>query len=274
MPFLCGLLAFAALMLVAWWMRRLGAASLTGIVFGVLSFILRPGAFFNLAFVVAAIAFDVHRLEEIEGTARTKMLGRRLNVTLGTVTNNLSRLQKLRLVKRERYRGALLTGEGRRIAMSVLRRHRLLERLLTDVLHVGWSKSHYGACKLEHCIDDEVTDAIENGLAHPKTCPHGNAIPSKSGKIVSEASMRLIEISRRQSGTVVRVVDEEEHGALAYFESIGLIPGADFTVEAHVPFDGAVNLILGHSKVTVSKRAAALVVVKKRDQVKLDVEKS
>lgn len=216
----------------------------------------------------------MHRLEERDGAARTKMLGTRLHVTLGTVTNNLSRLQKLGLVKRERYRGTRLTGEGRKIAMSVLRRHRLLERLLTDVLHVGWSKSHYGACELEHSIDDEVTDAIENVLAHPKTCPHGNAIPSKSGRIVDQASMRLTEISPREGGTVVRVADEEEEGALAYLESIGLTPGADFTVEGHVPFDGAVNLTLGHSKVTVSKRAASFVVVKKRSQVKANARRN
>jgi DtxR family Mn-dependent transcriptional regulator len=217
---------------------------------------------------------EVHRLEERDGAARTKMLGRRLHVTLGTVTNNLSRLQRLGLVKRERYRGTRLTGHGRRIAMSVLRRHRLLERLLTDVLHVGWSKSHHAACKLEHCIDDEVTNAIENVLAHPKTCPHGNAIPSKSGKIVDQASMRLTEISPREAGTMVRVVDEEEEGALAYFESIGLTPGADFTVEGHVPFDGDVNLTLRDSRVTVSKRAASLVVVKKRSKMKANARRN
>jgi DtxR family Mn-dependent transcriptional regulator len=217
---------------------------------------------------------EIHRLEEIEGTARTKTLGRRLNVTLGTVTNNLSRLQKLGLVKRERYKGARLTGEGRRIAMSVLRRHRLLERLLTDVLHVGWSKSHIAACKLEHCVDDEITDAMENVLAHPKTCPHGNAIPPKSGKIMDQASMRLTEISPRDGGTVVRVADEEEEGALAYLQSVGLTPGADFTVEGHVPFEGAVNLTLRDSRVTVSKRAASFVVVKKRSQLKANARRN
>lgn len=79
----------------------------------------------------------VQRPEESCGAARTKMLGRRLHVKLGTVTNNLSRLQRLGLVRRERYKGAKLTTEGRRIAIDVLRRHRLLERLLADILHVG-----------------------------------------------------------------------------------------------------------------------------------------
>jgi DtxR family Mn-dependent transcriptional regulator len=115
---------------------------------------------------------------------------------------------------------------------------------------------------------------MENVLAHPKTCPHGNAIPSKSGRIVDQVSMRLTEISPREGGTVVRVADEEEEGALAYLESVGLTPGADFTVEGHVPFDGAVSLTLGHSKVTVSKRAASFVVVKKRSQVKASARRN
>jgi len=211
---------------------------------------------------------EVHRLEQKDGAARTKMLGSRLHVTLGTVTNNLSRLQRLGLVKRERYKGTRLTGEGRKIAMSVLRRHRLLERLLTDVLHIGWSKSHHAACKLEHCVDDEITEAIDNVLAHPKMCPHGNAIPARSGRILSQASTRLTDIPSGGVGIVVRVQDEEEGGALAYLESIGLTPGADFRVEGHVPFDGAVNLTLGHSKITVPRRVASFVVVKKRSQVK------
>lgn len=212
----------------------------------------------------------VQRLEDRSGTARTKVLGKRLNVTLGTVTNNLTRLQRLGLVKRERYRGAKLTAGGRRIAMDVLRRHRLLERLLTDILRVGWSRSHYAACKLEHCIDDDVADAIEAVVGHPKTCPHGNAIPTKSGMIARQQSMRLTELSAHDTGIMIRVLDEEEEGALGYLESMGLIPGADFAVEGCVPFDGAVKLTLGDSRVTVSKRAASLVVVKKRSQVKTD----
>jgi len=218
----------------------------------------------NASPTVEELLEGVQRLEERSGAARTKTLGRRLNVSLGTVTNNLSRLQRLGYVSRERYRGTRLTRQGREIAMSVLRRHRLLECLLADVLHVGWSRSHDAACKLEHCIDDEITIAIEDALAHPKICPHGNAIPSKSGRIPRQASMRLTELSPHDPGTVIRIVDEEEEGALPHLESIGLIPGVDFTVEGHVPFDGAVILTLGDSKFTVSKRAASLVVVKKR----------
>ena len=227
----------------------------------------------NASPVVEELLEGVERLEERSGVARTKILGRRLNVTLGTVTNNLSRLQRLGLVRRERYRGARLTSKGRKIAMSVLRRHRLLERLLTDTLNVGWSKSHDAACKLEHCIDDEITSAIEGALAHPKTCPHGNAIPSKSGRLMRQASMRLTGLSPHDAGTVIRIVDEEEEGALPYLESIGLIPGTDFIVEGHVPFDGAVILTLRESKFTVSKRAASLVVVQKRSLLKGDARR-
>jgi len=212
---------------------------------------------------------EIHRLQEKVWAARTKTLGRRLNVKLGTVTNNLSRLQLRGLVKRERYRGARLTAEGRRIAMDVLRRHRLLERLLTDMLRVGWSRSHSAACKLEHYIDGDLADAIEAVVGHPKTCPHGNAIPNKSGKILGQPSMRLTELSPGDHGAVIRVLDEEEQGALEYLESIGMVTGSKFKVEEHVPFDGSVVVTLGDSKLVISKDAASLVVVK-RSRVKAD----
>jgi DtxR family Mn-dependent transcriptional regulator len=212
---------------------------------------------------------QVLRLEDSSGAARTKMLARRLGVSLGTVTNSLSRLERLGYVRRQRYKGARLTKQGHKVALNVLRRHRLTERLLTDVLHISWSRAHAAACKLEHCIDEEVTNAA---LAHPKTCPHGNPIP-RPGIAVSDASTRLAELSAHDAGIVVRVVDEEEEGALPYLESIGLIPGADFTVEGHVPFDGAVILTLRESEFTVSKRAASLVVVQKRGLVKGDARR-
>jgi len=197
------------------------------------------------------------------------MLARRLGVSLGTVTNSLRRLEGLGYIRRQRYKGARLTKRGHKIALNVLRRHRLTERLLTDVLHISWSRAHDAACKLEHCIDEEVTDSIDTALAHPTTCPHGNPIP-RPGMAVSDASTRLVELSAHDAGIVIRVVDEEEEGALPYLESIGLIPGAAFTVEGHVPFDGAVILTLRESEFTVSKRAASLVVVQKRGLVKGD----
>ena len=220
--------------------------------------------------VVEEMLEQVQRLEDASGAARTNMLGKRLHVTLGTVTNNLSRLQRLGLVKRERYGGTRLTGEGRNIALRVLRRHRLLERLLTDILRVPWSKAHDAACRLEHSIDDEVTDAIEDVLGHPKTCPHGNPIPSKSGRISTQDWVRLAELSTDDSARVVRVLDEEEPGALDHVVSMNLVPDAKFTIRSHAAFDGSFVLDLGDSTVTVSKKTASLLAVRKRGQAESD----
>lgn len=206
---------------------------------------------------------EIHRLEERSGAARTKILGSRLSVKLGTVTNNLRRLESHGLVRLERYRGARLTGEGRSIAMDVLRRHRLVERLLTDILHVGWSRSHFAACKLEHCIDDDLTDAIDTIVGYPGTCPHGNSIPNKSGKMARQPSEPLTELSGGDFGIVVRVLDEEEEGALAYLESIAMVPGTKFKVQEHVPFDGAVLITSRDSNLVVSRKAASLLAVKR-----------
>jgi len=217
---------------------------------------------------IEEILEQIQRLEDRSGAARTKILSERLGLSLGTVTNTLSRLQRLGLARRVPYKGTQLTTEGRKVALSVLRRHRLLERLLTDVLHIRWSKAHDVACKLEHAVDDEVANAIESALAYPKTCPHGNVIPPRAGQVSSQVSTRLTELSPHDAGTLVRVLDEEEEGALEHLDSIGLTPGAEFTVDDRVAFDEAVVVRLGKSKVTVSKRAASLVAVKKREKMR------
>ena len=96
----------------------------------------------------------IYRLQERGGVARTSDIVRLMNVAPGTVTNTVERLEKELLVLHKPYKGVQLTERGRRIALSVIRRHRLLERLLTDLLNIEWDKSHAIACKLEHWINE------------------------------------------------------------------------------------------------------------------------
>jgi len=100
----------------------------------------------------------------------------------GSVTNTIQHLKKRGLVKHKPYRGVTLTAKGEKIALNILRRHRLAERLLTDVLNAEWSSVHEDACKLEHALTREVVTLLERKLGYPKSCPHGNPIPSENGK--------------------------------------------------------------------------------------------
>jgi DtxR family Mn-dependent transcriptional regulator len=106
-------------------------------------------------------------------------LARILNVVPGSITNTIEALEKRDLVIHKPYRGVKLTKKGQKIATNVLRRHRLAECLLTDILHLNCDEVHDEACKLEHVLSEKILNPLETILEYPKTCPHGNPIPTK-----------------------------------------------------------------------------------------------
>ena len=115
----------------------------------------------------------IYNLESKTGAARTGDIAKILQITPGSVTNTLEVLETKGLVAREPYKGVKLTDQGKKLALSVFRRHRLAERLLTDIVHLDWIESHAEACRLEHAISDNLASSIEKALGNPKTCPHG-----------------------------------------------------------------------------------------------------
>ena len=111
----------------------------------------------------------IYRLQERNGVARTSNIVKLLQVVPGTVTNTVEKLEKEGLVIHEPYRGVKLTEKGFKIALRVLRKHRLSERLLTDILSMDWDEAHEAACRLEHAITDNIIKKLEKALGHPKT---------------------------------------------------------------------------------------------------------
>jgi DtxR family transcriptional regulator, Mn-dependent transcriptional regulator len=142
--------------------------------------------------------------------AKTKELAETLHVVPGSITNTIEHLESHGLVTHEPYRGVKLTAQGEKIALDMLRRHRLAERLLTDILKAEWSSVHEDACKLEHAMTKKMTSLLEERLGHPKFCPHGNPIPSENGLIIEEQhGVALTEADVGESYVVDRIVDEE-----------------------------------------------------------------
>jgi len=152
----------------------------------------------------------IYRLQEKSGVARTNDIVKLLKVVPRTVTNTVERLEKEGYVTHEPYKGVKLTEKGLKIALQVVRRHRLSERLLADILHVEWDKIHDAACKLVHGITDEIDKPLEKALRHPKTCPHGNPIPTKCGGILEEKSQPLSLLNEREKGIVIKITDEKQ----------------------------------------------------------------
>jgi len=203
----------------------------------------------------------IYRLQEKSGAARTSDIVEMLEVVPGTVTNTVERLEKEGYVTHEPYKGVKLTGKGIKIALQVVRRHRLSERLLTDILHVEWEKVHDAACKLEHGITDEIIKPLEKTLRHPKTCPHGNPIPTKCGGIIEEKSQPLTELNEKEQGTIVKIT-EEKSDLLHYLRTLGLILGASVEVVEKAPFNGLITIKVGVTSRSIRRAIASIIQVK------------
>jgi DtxR family Mn-dependent transcriptional regulator len=209
----------------------------------------------------------IYRLEKKKGSAKTMELARKLNVVPGSITNTIESLERRGLVIHEPYKGVKLTEKGQRIASNVLRRHRLAERLLTDILHLDWSEVHDAACKLEHALSPEILNPLENALGHPKTCPHGNPIPTKKGKLVEEESKPLTDLNSGESGIIVRIADENPI-LLKALGSLDLIPKSYVKVEGKKSFTGPINILVNGKRHTVEQKLAIHVHVKPSNTIK------
>lgn len=204
----------------------------------------------------------IYRLQEKGGIARTGDIAKSLGVVPGTVINMVKWLEGRGLVKRVPYKGIALTEEGRRIAIRVIRRHRLSERLLTDILGIEWHKAHDLACKLEHAIADEMLEPLERALKHPKACPHGNPIPTERGDFSEEGSEPLAGLEAGEGGVVVKIIEEGPE-VLRYLAAVGLMPGASVEVVEKSPFDGSMIVKVGGANHALGPKMASIIHVKR-----------
>ena len=207
----------------------------------------------------------IYRSESKVGFARTMELSRELGVVPGSITNTIENLERKGLVIHEPYKGVKLTDNGRKIASSILRRHRLAERLLTDILHLDWSEVHDPACKLEHAISPELIKPLEKALGHPKRCPHGNPIPTNCGGIPEEETVALTELDTKTSGVIIKI-SEEKAETLQQLTKLKLTPGERVQIESVVP-KGSVTIRVRNESCKIDHTVASIIYVKKSEEV-------
>jgi DtxR family Mn-dependent transcriptional regulator len=185
----------------------------------------------------------VYEVETRQGSASTGKIADALGVTRASVSGMMRRLAGSGLLEHARYRGVRLTGAGRRAALRVLRRHRVVEAYLAAKLGCDWDSVHEEAERLEHAVSDQLVERMALALGHPRFDPHGAPIPSSEG-IVEE--LVLVALSEVPVGGMAELslVSDDDAGRLRFLASLGLRLGTSFEVIARQPFRGPVTVRL------------------------------
>ncbi len=177
-------------------------------------------------------------------TVSTNALAERLGVTAASASGMVKRLGELGLVEHAPYRGVTLTEQGRRVALEVVRHHRLLELFLVKSLGVPWDRVHAEAEVLEHVLSEELEELIAAQLGNPTHDPHGDPIPTPELTIDEEPTRSLQSLEAGAHGTFARVSDSEPD-MLRFLASRGIAPGDEFEVIDKQPFDGPLFVRFG-----------------------------
>jgi DtxR family Mn-dependent transcriptional regulator len=202
----------------------------------------------------------IYKRQKTEMPVSTSALAKDLKVSLPAVTDMLRRLENEGLVEYRANQGAVLTSQGNERAVAVVRRHRLWERFLTDILGVKWDRVHREACRLEHATSPETERRLASLLGDIDTCPHGYPIPDKNGNVKDQKSMPLSEFEPGQSACILTVA-EEAPKLLRNIEKLGLRPGTVVTVEKKNG-NGSLELEAGGERRWLKKEMAALLLAK------------
>lgn len=201
---------------------------------------------------------------QLEGTQHLLPMGQlaaALGVAPGTATTMVKALSESGLVEYEPYNGVRLSPAGSRLAALVLRRHRLMELFLVQVLGMRWDEVHDDAEQLEHVVSERLIERIDELLGHPEVDPHGDPIPSREGELVRRRLDTLLTCPLNTAVTVTRVTDQDA-AFLRFIESHALKPGQSIVVEARDEVSDSVRLRgKDDRRITIGMRAASKLLV-------------
>ncbi len=205
----------------------------------------------------------IYKLAE-RGPVRPTPIAEALGVSGPTVTATLKRLESRDLIRRPDG-DVVLTPDGERLAVDIIRRHRLAERFLVDVLGLAWEEAHEDACRLEHALSPRVMEALETYLDNPEVCPHGHPIPTAGGEIATVEGVPLCDIESGRTSEIVQVSEEDE-AMLTYLGSLGMYPGTAVRVCEVAPFKGPLLIEVNGTTYALGRDIAERILVSAGDR--------
>jgi DtxR family Mn-dependent transcriptional regulator len=193
----------------------------------------------------------------------TRDLAQRLGISSPSVSEMVGRLVTQGLVEHDRYRGQQLTKEGRKVALELVRHHRLLEMFLVQVLGYSWDEVHEEAERLEHVISERMEQRIFDLLGRPELDPHGHAIPTLTGKVRPVSNRALSECAVGEK-LVVQGVSDEDAGKLRELDRRGLVPGTPIEVVGASEYEGPIDIRIRGRRLSVPLGLARALFVERR----------
>jgi DtxR family transcriptional regulator, Mn-dependent transcriptional regulator len=202
----------------------------------------------------------IYLLHEREGAATTTGIAAALEVTPASVTGMIKKLAEMKLVRHTPYQGVDLTKSGEKIALEMVRHHRLLELYLFEALGYSWDEVHAEADVLEHVISEEFEERIAAQLGNPRVDPHGDPIPAKDGTIVIVKERALLAMRAGESAQITHINDTNSE-MLRYAASLGLTPMTRLTLIEMEPFGGSLRVKIGKAEKAIGRELAAQIFV-------------
>ncbi|MCK9408114.1 MAG: metal-dependent transcriptional regulator [Bacteriovoracaceae bacterium] len=203
---------------------------------------------------------NIYKLSSNEGKVTTSSLSEKLQISPASVSEMIKKLAEEGTLTHTPYKGVELTEEGKLLALRIIRKHRLWEMFLVQVLHFGWDEIDDEAERLEHIMSDKMEEKIDHVLGHPSIDPHGDPIPTKDGVISCSMSYPMLEA---REGTTVRVlrVSDSNSEMLQYVSSIGISLNKEIVIKQKMNFDNSLLVRIGQKEVNISSTIASNIFV-------------
>ncbi|MCA9926653.1 MAG: metal-dependent transcriptional regulator [Anaerolineales bacterium] len=203
----------------------------------------------------------IFALSQEESPVSTSRIAEAREVKPASATSMIQRLAKLKLVDYAKHYGVTLTPSGKRLALEVIRHHRLLELYLIEALGFSWDEVHEQADVLEHVISEKLEERIAAALNHPEFDPHGDPIPTKDGTMPEVETQPLSMVPENTAVRIARVVDDSNSEMLRYLAGLGLMPGTAVTLLRVEPFDGPLTVEIGGEQKIIGFNVATSILV-------------
>ncbi len=205
---------------------------------------------------------NIYKLSSNERKVTTSSLSEKLQISPASVSEMIKKLAEEGTLTHTPYKGVELTDDGKKLALRIIRKHRLWEMFLVQVLHFGWDEIDDEAERFEHIMSEKMEEKIDHALGHPLTDPHGDPIPTKEGEIKCSMSYPMSEVEEGSTVRVLRVSDSNSE-MLQYVSSIGISLNKKITIKQKMKFDNSLLVKIDNKEINISSTIAKNIFVEK-----------